>query len=323
MEQKIGKRMDALPYPAVRLSPTGKILYRNRFARCLLPPLGRLKEELRGCASLEENFLQRIRLDGIDYLAVAFADCDGERLLCFFENFLPLHEGLSRAILGKMQDFLWDLMNREKTDSEANNLIRLEHFAARACSLRANAEDYLRFLNADEVLKGEEAKSCSLSGFFGYLNRALRVRGLQVDFDFPDETTAFSEGEVLSYLVLNLVYFVRLFCGDRRVSLKVTEEGEGLRFAVCFEDDGKVEGAFETLLCREKEDETSLCILPLLCILRACREKEIPWLAERQGNVFSFSFVLAKGEKTPVLFLSDPAAAEVLALLQMVKTIFS
>ncbi|MBE6712428.1 MAG: hypothetical protein E7580_02775 [Ruminococcaceae bacterium] len=321
MEEKTVKWMERLPYPVLALAKNGKILHRNRLAKGLLPSLSKLREILPS-NSFDGDFLQEMRLDGIAYLVVRLAERDGGCLLCFFEHFLPLQEGLSRAILGKMQDFFWTLFEKEGMESFGKNGAYLDQIAARACSLRRSGDDYLRLLsNRDSFC--EEKKICSLSGFFNYLQRALDAMGIRASFRFPEHVNVLSEGEVLSYLVLNLIHFARLYEGESFVFLDVTEEGDHLRFSVEFSDGGGVASSLETLIRCGKEDEKLLCTLPMLCVLRICLDKGIPWTAERRDEKIRFSFLLSKGKEAPVLFLSDATAAEVAKLLQMVKNIFS
>ncbi len=72
-----------------------------------------------------------------------------------------------------------------------------------------------------------------------------------------------------------------------------------------------------------EKNEKILHTLLMLCILRVCMEKGIPWTVEERDGKLSVSFLLAKGDEKPVLFLSDATAAEVSQLLQMVKGMFS
>lgn len=322
MEENFEKRLEALPYPAVILPIKGKRLYRNRLARRLLPPAARLRELLTASRLESDDVLKEMRLDSVAYLLISLALEDGDTAFFFFEHFLPLQEALSRALVLRMKDFLWALLEKEH-EAHSQNAVYLDQIAARACALRSHGDDYLRLLDASDLLFAEEAQSCSLDGFFGHLKRALDVRGIQTSFSFPKGSTVLSEGAVLSYLVLNLVHFVRLFEGERRVKVSVQSRANGLRFSVNFPDDGAVVSSLEELICRGGVHEKLLHILPMLCILRVCMAKGIPWSVSRKGNRLSFSFILAKGIEKPVLFLSDAAAEEIARLLQMIKTFFS
>lgn len=322
MEEKFEKRLEALPYPAVVLPKEGRRLYRNRLARRLLPPAARLREILTAAELENDDFLRKIRLDSIDYLLVSLALENGAVAFCFFEHFLPLQEALSRALVRKMKDFLWALLEKEN-EPLSGNAVYLDQIAARACALRSHGDDYLRLLDAAELFCGEKPQTCSLEGFFVHLKRALDVRGIPTVFSFPKGATVLSEGAVLSYLVLNLVHFARLFEGERQVELSVCSEAEGLCFSVSFPDDGAVASSLEDLICRGQEHEKLLYLLPMLCILHVCLEKGIPWSVRQEGELLFFSFVLAKGIEKPVLFLSDATAEEIAQLLQMIKIFFS
>ena len=322
MEENFEKRLEALPYPAVVLPMKGKRLYRNRLARRLLPPSARIRELLTASRIENDDVLKEIRLDSVAYLLVSFALEDGDTAFFFFEHFLPLQEALSRALVLSMKDFLWVLLEKEN-EAHSQNAVYLDQIAARACALRSHSDDYLRLSDASELLFEEKAQSCSLDGFFGHLKRALDVRGIPTSFSFPKGSTVLSEGAVLSYLVLNLVHFARLFEGERRVKISVQSRANDLCFSVNFSDDGAVVSSLEELICRGGVHEKLLHILPMLCILRICMEKGIPWSVSRKGNRLFFSFVLAKGIEKPVLFLSDAAAEEIAQLLQMIKTFFS
>ncbi|MBQ3075625.1 MAG: hypothetical protein IJC26_06110 [Clostridia bacterium] len=323
MEEKVMKWMESLPYPAVALLPTKKGIHRNRLAKRLLPSLTQLKESLFACEQWDEEFLREIRLEDISYLVVALPETDGVRLLCFFENFLPLHEAFSRLIVGKMKDFFWTLLNEEEPFRNPGNFIHPDQVAARACSLRMHGDDYLRLLSVSEMRFSEEAKSCCLEGFFGHLQRALELRGIRIGCRFPEKSTVLSTGELLSFLVLNLVHFFRLFAGDQQIFLTATEEATGVRFSIEFTDEGDIASSLESLIRFGKGEEKSLLALPMFCVLRVCLEQGISWSVRQEGDVFSISFLLAKGDELPVLFLSDPAATEGSVLVQMTKWIFS
>lgn len=322
MEEKLEKWLDAMPYPAVTLPEKGKRFYRNRLARRLLPPSGKLREILSAHTFENEDFLQEIRLDSIAYLLVVLPMADGVRVLCFFEHFLPLQEALSRALVRNMKEFFWALLDKENEPC-AGQVVYLDRIAARVCAMRAQGDNYLRLLDASELSRGETAKTCSIDGFFAHMKRALDICGIQTELSFPRGATVLSEGSVLSFLVLNLVHFVRLFEGERRIRLSVSEEGEYLRFSVSFPDGGAVAASFENLICNREGDEKLLHTLPLLCILRVCLENGIPWSVGQDGDMLSVSFLLAKGEEKPVLFLSDATAEEIAQLLQMIKNFFS
>ncbi len=318
MDKQFIKWLDALPYPAVAVPAGQGRPHCNRLARRLLPPLPILGDVF-DCPSVD--FLREVKLDGITYLVVTFSTENGDSVYCFFEHFLPFQEVLSRAIVSKMQDFFWTILNKEE-HSDSENVHLLDQIAARACSLRMQGEDYLRLLNVNQILGKESPQTCCLGGFFGHLQRALEVRGIRVSFRFQEDLTVLSEGGVLSFLVLNLVHFVRLFEGERNICVVVTEEETVIRFSVEFPDDGAIASSIEEMIRYSKGSEKLLYTLPLLCILRVCLEKGIPWSLQQREEMFSFSFLLEKGEEIPVLFLSDATKSEVSRLLQMVKLFF-
>lgn len=317
MEKEIAMRMETLPYPAVAISAGENGVIRNRFARRLLPPVSRLRGRL---LKLSQGFLEELRLDGITYLVLSIAVEDGALLFCFFENFLHFEEAFSRAILGKMQDFFWSLLSKEGVP-DSRDAVRLDQIAARAGSLRMHGENYLRLVNRAVLSESGEAKTCSLGGFFGYLQKALESCGISVSFRVRENLTVYSESAVLSFLVLNLIHFVRLFEAREQLCLEVTEMSEGIRFRMEFSDQSEVRSSLEDLILYGKENPKLLFTMPMLCILRVCMEKGIPWSATENEGRFSFSFLLAKGDEKPILFLSD-AAAEASELLQMIRGTF-
>ena len=319
VEKQIEKWMETLPYPAVAISAEKNGVSRNRLARRLLPPVSRLRGQL---LSGSEDFIREMRLDGIAYTVLTLPAGEEERLFCFFEHFLPLEEAFSRAIVGKMQDFFWSLLSKEG-EFDAESPVRLDRIAARVCSLRMHGENYLRLINKGEIHGTDEAKTCSLGGFFGHLHKALDAFGIPVSFRACDEVTVYSESTVLSFLVLNLIQFAHLFEAEKDLCLEVSEEGEGVRFSMEISDRGEVKSSLENLILCGKESEKILFTLPMLCVLRVCMEKGIPWsVTEREGKI-TFSFLMAKGEGEPALFLSDAVAPEVSELLQMIKVMFS
>ncbi len=319
MREQTRKWLDTLPYPAVVTPKETGRMYRNRFARCLLPVSNRLKEEL---FDFGGDFIKELRLDGITYLVLALPEPDGSRVFCFFQHFLPLQEVFSRAIMEKIQDFFWTLLNKEDT-LIPENAAQSDQIAARACFLRRHGDNYLRLLNTPKILEKEEAKSCSLAGFFTHLHTALAACDVGISFQFRDGATVCSESSVLSFLTLNLIHFAHLFEGERNISLNVEEEAEGVRFSVEFSDGGAVADAMENLIRYGRESDKLLNTLPMLCVLRVCMEKGIPWCIKQKSGKLSFSFLLAKGDERPALFFSDATAAEVAEFLQMVKEIFS
>ena len=155
------------------------------------------------------------------------------------------------------------------------------------------------------------------------MKRALSARGLCINATFPKGATVCSQGSVLSYLVLNLVHFIRLYEGERSTAVLVTEEGGQMRFSVEFPDNGTVGTSLEAMICRGEVNEEILRTLPMFCILRMCLEKGICFSALAREGSFSFSFFLKKGDQSPALFLSDATAAEVVELLRIVKLFFS
>lgn len=318
MKEQMKIWMDALPYPAVVMTEGKGRLLRNRLARCLLPSSSRLNGVL---SEFGDEFMRELSLDGVSYLVVAFSE-ENERIFCFFEHFLPFQEVLSRAVVGKMQDFLWSLLNEEERPCLETSLFH-EQISARVCSLRRHGDNYLRLLNTASILGKEEASTCSLNGFFHCLQTALLACGVGVSFEVREEATVYTESGVLSFLVLNLVHFARLFEGEENVCLDVSEETDGFRFSVTVSDEGSVADSFEKLIRYGKDGDALLNTLPLLCILRVCMEKGIPWTVKQHNGKISFSLLLAKGEKKPVLFFSDATAAEVARFLQMVQSFFS
>lgn len=315
----MAKWMEALPYPAVAISGEKNGMSRNRLARRLLPPASRLRGQL---SVLDDDFMRELRLDGIVYLVLSMQMEEEGRLFCFFEHFMPLQEALSRAIVENMQDFFWTLLNKEE-NPDFENLIRPDQIAARMYSLRRHGENYLRLINHAEIIKGDEAKTCSLGGFFRHLHKALDACGIPVSFQTCEGVTVYSESGVLSFLVLNLIHFAHLFEAKEQLFIEVEEEGTGVRFSMKISERGLVRATLEDLILRGKENEKILHTLPMLCILRVCMEKGIPWTVDERDGKLSVSFLLAKGDEKPVLFLSDATAAEVSQLLQMVKGMFS
>lgn len=319
MEKHLEKWMEALPYPAAILCDEKNGVSRNRLARRLLPPATRLRGQL---ADLSDEFMRELKLDGIPYLVLSVPLGENTRLFCFFQNFLPLQEAFSRAVVEGMQDFFWTLLNR-KEDPATENLIRLDQISARVCSLKRHGENYLRLINNGELAELGEAETCSLDGFFRHLQKALASCDISVFFRDGEGVNVYSESAVLSYLVLNLIQFAHLFEAEKHLFVAVKEEGDGIRFSMEISDRGEVKASLEDLILRGKERETVLFTQPLFCILRVCMEKGIPWTVSECGDKLSVSFVLAKGIEKPALFLSDATAAEVSELLQMIKGMFS
>lgn len=319
MEKQMTKWTEGLPYPAITVCGEKKRMSRNRLAKRLLPPASRLRGQL---SELTDDFMREMRLDGIAYLVLSMQIGENCRLFCFFEHFLPLQEALSRAIVENMQDFFWTLLKKEE-NPDFENLIRPEQIAARMYSLRRHGENYLRLINHAEIIGCGEAKSCCLGGFFRHLHKALDACGLSVSFRACEDMTVYSESGVLSFLVLNMIHFAHLFEAEKQLSVEVEEEGDGVRFSMKIPDCGEVRSSLEELILRGKENEKALSAMPMLCILRVCMEKGIPWTVTERSGELSLSFLIAKGDEKPVLFLSDATAAEVSELLQMVKGLFS
>ncbi len=321
MNKSFEKWLDALPYPAVILQKESGNLRCNRMARRLLPPAVRLRGILAELFDGNEDLLQEIRLESVSYLLVGFSVTEGERLFCFFEHLLPLQEAISRVLVQKMRDFFWLLANRE-TEPKGNNTAYLDQIAARVCALRSRSDEYLRLLDVPDGFC-EESKSCCLDGFFTYLQRALDIQGIHASFSVPKGVTVVSQGTILSYLVLNLLYFVHLYEGEHRIKLLVLKENTHVRFSVSFRDEMSIMSSLESLIYSGDGDENVLRILPMLCILRVCLENQIPWTLQRNGASATLSFLLPKGEEKPVLFLSDAVSAETAKLMEMVKIFFS
>jgi len=317
MNETLTEWLESLPYSAVAVPEEKGRVYRNRLARRLLPPPSRLTEALRVS---ERELLSEVCLDGIRYLVVRLP-AEKASLYCLFEHFSPLQEMLSRGLVGRMQNFLWDLMDREEKGEPCASLSP-DQIAARARSLRMHSDGYLRLLNVGEHLKDKERATCCLDGFFGYLQRALSACDVSASFRFREGCAVVTTGEELSFLVLNLIHLAHLFETERSACLEAREEESGVRFSIEFRDGGAVASSLEEMIRFGKSGEGLLCSIPLLCVLRVCLERGIPWSVRRNGENLACSFLLPKGTEKPVLFLSDPAAEEVSALLRTVRTFF-
>lgn len=317
MEKQMTQWLETLLCPALSVSNGKNVMCRNRLARRLLPPAARLRGQL---FDFRDDFMKELLLDGVSYLVISLPLKESQ-LFCFFEHFLPLQEGLSRVIVEKMQDFFWSLLCDEENENH-KNVVCLDQIAARVHSLRMYGENYLRLITRAQMIENAEAKTCSLKGFFMHLSKALNVYGVPVTFCDCRDLTVFSESAVLSFLVLNLIHFAHLFESKNPLSLEVSEEDEHVRFSMKISDRGAVKSSLESLILQGKGSEELLRVLPLLCILRVCMEKGIPWNVSVLKGETCFSFSLAKGSEDAVLFLTDSVAEEVSELLQMIKGIF-
>ena len=127
----------------------------------------------------------------------------------------------------------------------------------------------------------------------------------------------------LSFLVLNLIHFAHLFESKKNLFLEVAEEDGRVRFMMKIADCGAVKSSLENLILQGKSCEEILYTMPLLCILRVCMEKGVPWTVTTSEGETCVSFSLEKGSREAVMFLTDSVAEEVSELLQMIKGIFS
>ena len=155
-----------------------------------------------------------------------------------------------------------------------------------------------------DLLEGRRGSDTplELSAFLGEAAAVCRRAGMDLSFrkkageiwTVPDATVLF----------IGMAQTVRLLCGAAPLFCRVVTEKHRLILTLSFPDSAGVVAALGRIFSGEANDgERPAGLLPLISVLRLCREKDYPFRFDQNGAEGSFSLTLPAGEEMPVCFL--------------------
>lgn len=315
---ELKSRIDALCYPALICTSSGRILARNRFAKALLPEkekviaaLGRTRKEP----------LEAVTLGGVRYFVSEKTWEDGLRTVCFFETFAPFCEDFARLVLEELEERFWQDYSALPDDAAKGT--SFSRILARSVRLRSNASSLLQLLRLKDVPQGETV-SCSLTGFFRHLSEALAQTGVRVQCTEEKENAVLVPPSSLILLVLSLARYAYLVSGTGQVSAEIRCSGRRTNLRLSLTDEGETLSLLEDILYGEgTPSPRTLFLLPLAITLSLCEKQGIPWRLLKQDERIVFSVTLERAVTPPTAFLSAKEGEEVSELWNRVREFFS
>lgn len=238
---KTYEKTESLPFAVILLSGDGRILYRNRMAKGLLPPLSGMKEFISEKREmLSEGGFFFASLNGRRYCVFSSHEETPCRRVFFFEEFARLFHPVADELLERGEALFRDYEERLLSDGIAEErggarASYLKRLSLRSRRFREEQRAYLRLVKATRRRKGEK-EAWDLGDFFDEFGRVMVGLGFAVESSLPPETVIKFHWDTLSEILLNLLSFAALYEGERTIGIQGEKREDRLILRVLFFD---------------------------------------------------------------------------------------